>query len=64
MSQNELTAKIRDINAHLERIGSNFRTKDGLTVIAYFGHLLFLKKTFSTTEDLCNYVFSIKEGQQ
>ena len=62
MSQNELNAKIRNINTHLKRIGSNFQTEDGLTIIGYFGHLLFLKRTFSSTDDLYDYVFSIKDA--
>ena len=44
--------RIKRINDVLENVGSNFRTKDGLTVSAYIGHLTFLKKSYSSIEEL------------
>ena len=51
---------IEKMNQHLESIGSNFRTQDGLTLVVYIGHLTFLRRTFSSTEECFNYVMNCK----
>lgn len=44
--------RIAEINRKLEQIGSVFRTDDGLTIVGYFGHLLFLRRTYKSIEEL------------
>lgn len=55
---------INEINGILERIGSTFRTKDGLTICGAFGvrsgALTFLKRTFDSQEQLFEYVKGIE----
>ena len=47
---------MNEINDTLERIGSKYRTSDGLTVITYIGQLTFLKRTFETSAECLKYV--------
>lgn len=47
---------IEKINKILEDMGSKFRTDDGLTICMYVGHLVFLKRTFDSQEDLLAFV--------
>lgn len=51
---------IEKINQHLENIGSNFRTDDGITLVAYIGHMTFLRRTFRSVEECFNYVMNCK----
>ena len=44
--------RIADINRKLEQSGSVFRTEDGLTVVGYFGGLLFLRKSYKSIDEL------------
>lgn len=44
--------RIAEINRKLKDAGSVFRTDDGLTIIGYFGNLTFLRKTYSSIEEL------------
>lgn len=44
--------RIAEINRKLEQIGSVFRTDDGLTIVGYFGHLIFLRRTYKSIEEL------------
>lgn len=43
--------RIAEINRKLEQSGSVFRTEDGLTVVGYFGNLLFLRRTYQSIEE-------------
>lgn len=47
------------INEHLQKIGSKFRTEDGKTLIMYVGHLTFLKRSFITEQECYNFVMSV-----
>lgn len=49
---------IEKINKILEEMGSKFRTEDGLTICMYAGHLMFLKRTFKSAEELLTFVKS------
>ena len=48
----KMQKRISKINEILEKSGSIFRTKDGVSVCAYIGHLTFLKKTYSSIDEL------------
>lgn len=49
---------IEKINKILEKGGSKFRTKDGLILSMYIGHLTFIKCTFATQEECLQFVTS------
>ena len=51
---------VEKINNHLEKIGSKFRTKDGLILTAYIGHMTFLKRTFASVEECYSFVMACK----
>ena len=51
---------IEKINNHLQKIGSKFRTEDGLTISMYIGNLTFLKRTFVTQEECLQFVLNCK----
>lgn len=52
---------IEEINKILEEMGSKFRTDDGLTICMYAGHLMFLKRTFDSQEELLSFVKSVSK---
>ncbi len=51
---------IQEINAILERIGSKFRTDDGVTLVGNFcvgdGSITFLRRTFESPESCLEFV--------
>ncbi len=49
---------IEDANKILRDMGSNFRTIDGVSICMYSGHLMFLKKTFGSSDELLAFVRS------
>lgn len=49
---------IEEVNKILRDIGSNFRTNDGVSICMYSGHLMFLKKTFESPDELLAFVKS------
>lgn len=48
--------RIERVNRLLEEMGSVFRVDEDLTMLGYFGNLTFLRRQFSTVEELENYV--------
>lgn len=48
--------RIERVNKMLEEMGSVFRVDEDLTMLGYFGNLTFLRRQFSTIEELENYV--------
>lgn len=53
---------IEKINEILEKMGSKFRTDDGLTISMYIGHLTFLKRTFNSQEECFRFVERASKG--
>lgn len=51
-----MEGRIERVNRLLEEIGSVFRVDEDLTMLGYFGNLTFLRRQFSTVEELENYV--------
>ncbi len=51
---------VEKINNHLKKVGSNFRTENGKTLVAYIGHLTFLKRDFLSVEECYNFVMNCK----
>lgn len=52
------------INEILEKIGSNFRTDDGLTIIAHIGNLTFLRRMFESERDCLAFVREAAERRE
>lgn len=50
---------VEKINSMLIKIGSDFRTEDGLTLTKYIGHMTYLQKHFNSTTECYNFVSSI-----
>ena len=55
--------RIKKINEHLEKIGSKFRTEDGVHIGMFVGckgsRIVFLRKYFDSIDDMEKFVFSV-----
>ena len=55
---------IKEINEHLEKIGSKFRTEDGKVLCKFIGcnggEIKFLRRVFNNANEMKDFVFALK----